>query len=122
MIGENSFWDCGLEELVLPASMRKISAKAFEYCGQLKNVQLNEGLEKLGEKEIIDGKEYEGNVFAFSTIESIRLPSTLKGIEANTFLHCENLKRVGIPNKVEYIGNECFKDSGIEKIVLPSAL
>ena len=49
------------------------------------SVQLNEGLEKLGAKEIINGEELEGRVFLGSVIRDIKIPSTLKRIEAKTF-------------------------------------
>ena len=57
-------------------------------------MQLNEGLEKLGEKEIINGHNWEGGVFYESAIESIALPSTLKRIEKETFSWCQNLKHI----------------------------
>ena len=85
-------------------------------------MQLNEGLEKLGEKEVIGKEEYEGRVFYGSGITAISLPSTLKKIEAETFRNCRNLKRVDIPNGTEYIGAGCFWGSGIEEISLPSTL
>ena len=85
-------------------------------------MQLNEGLVKLGEKEVIGKEEYEGRVFYGSGITTIRLPSTLKRIEAETFRNCKNLKRVEIPKGTEYIGAGCFWGSGIEEISLPSML
>ena len=85
-------------------------------------MQLNEGLEKLGEEETINGWEYEGAVFCASAIETIKLPSTLKRIEAETFSLCKNLKSIDIPNGVEYIGEECFQKSRIKEITLPSTL
>ena len=79
---------------------------------------MNEGLEKLGEYK--NGRE--GDVFAYSAIENIRLPSTLKRIEIGTFKLCKNLKNVIIPSGVEFIGDWCFYGSGIEEITLPSTL
>ena len=72
---------------------------------------MNERLERLGEK-----------AFSGNAIRSIRLPPTLKRIEAETFSWCENLKSVEIPSGVEYIGKNCFKNSGIEEITLPGTL
>ena len=69
---------------------------------------LNDGLEKLGAEETIDGKQYGGGVFVESAIESIRLPPTLKRLELGIFNKCKNLKRIEIPNGVEYIGQACF--------------
>ena len=59
-------------------------------------MKLNEGLEKLGAKETIDGEEYEGEVFAWSAILDIQIPSTLKKIEERTFYHCRRIRCVDI--------------------------
>lgn len=61
-------------------------------------------------------------MFHGSAIENIRIPSTLTKIEARTFLNCYYLKIVEISHHVEYLGNECFKNSGIEEITLPNTL
>ena len=83
---------------------------------------MNEGLLNLGEKEVVGRKEVEGGVFVKSAIRSIRLPSTLKRVEAMTFLNCENLKSIAIPSGVEYIGEACFDGTSTEEITLPSTL
>ena len=33
-----------------------------------------------------------------------------------------NLRKIEVPNGVEHIGNECFKNSGVEEITLPHTL
>lgn len=38
------------------------------------------------------------------------------------FNACKHLKSIVIPSTVEYIGEQCFSDSGIESVVLPPAL
>ena len=47
-------------------------------------------------------------VFMSSALESVELPSTLKRIECCTFSQCKNLKVVELPDRLEYIGRECF--------------
>ena len=76
-------------------------------------MELNEGLEELGEMEVIDGEDEEGRVFSKCALERIKLPSTLKKIRKDTFYCCDNLRNVEIPNGVEYIGKECFFGSGL---------
>ena len=46
----------------------------------------------------------------------------MRGLEGETFMWCKNLNRLEIPNGVEYIGEQCFRDSGVEEITLPSTL
>ena len=85
-------------------------------------MQLNEGLERLGAKEVINRIEYEGEVFYGTAIENIRIPSTVKRLEVKTFYHCNDLRTVEIPNGVEYIGRRCFQKSGVEEIVFPASM
>ena len=85
-------------------------------------MQLNEGLEKLGGEVTGEEEASAGLVFAFSSIESIKLPSTLKRIEAGTFKACERLKNVEIPNGMEHIGKACFNWCSLESIVLPASV
>ena len=57
----------------------------------------------LGKDEYPNGKELCG-VFENSAIEDIKLPTTLKRIEYSAFKNCKCLKRVYLPEKLEYIG------------------
>ena len=66
-------------------SIKEVGAEAFYYCQSLKRVELNEGLEKLGAAEYLYEELYEGEVFEKTAIENIRIPSTLRRIEQNTF-------------------------------------
>ena len=71
---------------------------------------------------VIGGQEYEGEVFYGSAIESVRIPSTLKQVEARTFSYCNRLANVEISHGVEHIGEKCFYGSLIREISLPSTL
>ena len=52
-------------------------------------------------------------------MESVKLPSTLKEIHYNAFFKCANLKQVDFPQAVEIIGEQCFYQSGLTKVVVP---
>ena len=121
-IGVKCFAFSGLEEVSLPANVMEVSPSAFWGCKQLKSVRLNEGLERLGVKEIVNGTQYEGQVFAYSAVESIRFPSTLKNIENGMFYGCKYLTSTEIPNGVERIGEYCFCQSLIREIKFPKTL
>ena len=112
-IGVGCFSYSGLEEAILPESAREVGAEAFFKCKHLKTAQLNDGLQTLGTREVVNGRECEGEVFLGSALESIRLPSTLKRIESMTFSCCENLRSIDILSGVECIGEKCFTDSRI---------
>lgn len=93
------------------SKLKIIGESAFSDCKSLKNIQLPDGLEKIG-----------AQCFNGSGLDKLILPSSVKRIEARTFYDCKDLRSVEIPKAVEYIEKECFKDSGIEEIALPSTL
>ena len=61
-------------------------------------------------------------MFAESGIENIKIPSTLKTIEAGTFHGCKQLRNVEFSEGLEKIGAGAFFKSGIETVVLPSSV
>ena len=52
-----AFSNSGIERVDLPSSVRTICGGAFAWCANLRSVQLNEGLETLGEVERFEGWE-----------------------------------------------------------------
>ena len=112
-LGEEAFCECThLEHADLRVvRLWKLGERAFASCRKLYQALLNEGLEKLGE-----------SAFANSAIRSIRFPSTLRCVEAQTFMGCCHLKSVELPKTVEHIGQGCFEGSAVERVKLPPAL
>ena len=68
-----------------------------------------------------DGTQFYG-VLQESVVERIELPSTLKRIEYGAFKKCEHLKSIVLPDRLEYVGKECFLGSALEFIRLPPAM
>lgn len=66
--------------------------------------------------------EHVGEAFIESGIESIKIPSTLKTIEANTFNKCKQLRSVEFSEGLEKIGARAFSNSGIESVILPPSV
>lgn len=99
-----------------------MSVGAFAKCARLRSVTLNEGLEQLGAMINITGDEASGKVFMESGLESVRIPSTLKVIEQNTFADCEHLKTVDFAEGLEKIDVGAFRGSAVECVVLPTTM
>ena len=53
-IGTSAFSGSGIENIVLPSSMKIIGCFAFAECKYLRKVRLNEGLDVLGAKGYLD--------------------------------------------------------------------
>ena len=54
----------------------------------------------------------------------MEIPASVKCIDARAFYECESLTRVVLTegSRLERIGNECFRGSGIEEVTLPGTL
>lgn len=85
-----------LENVNLPKDLTLIGKNAFQNCNQIKSIELNEGLENIGE-----------SAFSGTTLETVKFPSSLKIINDCAFANCHiyNLKfNAGL----KYIGNSAF--------------
>lgn len=85
-----------LENVNLPKGLTLIGKNAFQDCNQIKSIELNEGLENIGE-----------SAFSGTTLETVKFPSSLKIINDCAFAYCHiyNLKfNAGL----KYIGNSAF--------------
>lgn len=103
---DGAFEHCaGLEEVVLPKSLKKIGSNAFGYCGNLKCIELPSGLTSIG-------------MFAFNCCESLTsvdIPDGVTLIDMGAFAYCKNLERASVPDSVvNIVMNDCFE--GCEKI------
>lgn len=96
-----------IQSVVLPSTVKKIGNYAFAGCkwsdrtdnlaGSLKSVQLNEGLEEIGQQAF--GVQ--------SNLENVNFPSTLKSLGVNSF-YWTNIKEVSLPDSVTYLGSGAF--------------
>lgn len=86
-----------LKDVELRCPVQKIGNYAFCNCKSLMYLSLPEGLEVIGTE-----------AFNNCNIIGIRMPSTLKTIEASAFKDCANLEEIVIPQNVESIGSSAF--------------
>ena len=120
-LGIGAFAGSGLESFTVPKALRTVHQGAFYKCEHLREVQLNDGLEVLGSDERPNGMCLNG-VFEESGLENIKLPSTLKVVEANTFAKCSDLKSVEFSEGLERIEPGAFLRSGLESVTFPQSL
>ena len=120
-----AFYQSGLEKVEFPTSLRRVGLGAFAKCTSLRSAKFGEGLEVLGEDKYYyseEGPRQYAGVFYKSALETVVLPSTLRRIEYGTFSTCGNLRSIVLPDRLEYLGVECFQRSALESVMLPPAL
>lgn len=110
----------GVENLYLPSTLTDIGYGAFScmftgdmgYCSTLKKVDFANGLETIG-----------GSAFAFTSIESLSFPTTLREIGANAFENNYALSRVIIPDGVKSIGEKAFyRCEKLKSVAVPKSV
>ena len=104
---EMVFAECRqLENLILPANLKEIQNGAFFKCEGLKEIQLPDGLLKIGEK-----------AFYQCGLQTLHLPETLEQIGDCAFMKCKSLEYVRIPASVRRIGKWAFHGCSKLKLV-----
>lgn len=99
-VQEGAFWGSPfLENIVLPATVKKVGNNAFTECKKLKIVSLPAGLTALGEEA------FKGD----SALTEITLPKEITTIQPGTFQGCESLKKVNMSSELKIIGNRAFQ-------------
>ena len=118
-----------IEKVIIPSNVRKISAGAFEYCTNLKEIHWG------GRETTIGISAFDNCIslqevtlpktvtllepFAFhgcTGLKNIKLPNGLKSIGAHAFYYCTSLKHITVPDSVLKIGYSAFEKTGINKI------
>lgn len=131
-IGESSFSEKAIKEVIMPNAISNISRVAFEDCRELKLISFSNSLRRIGEyafdscysiKEIKlpDGVEsFEEGVFRYChNLEKAILPQTMPYISGSFFEGCWNLSRIDIPNTVKRIDGLAFDNTALKEVVIP---
>ena len=96
-ISLNCFYMCAIEELVLPETLKYVTAYSFSTNESLKKVVIK-GATILGQ----------GCFAGCRSLTSVTLNDGLKYICGNAFKYCENLKTLTVPSSVAYIQAGAF--------------
>lgn len=112
-IAESQFSDRDDFHTVRISGATEIPAYAFNYCSNLRRVELAAGVVKVGR-----------GAFAWCTrLEKVNLPASLRDLANDAFAYCMSLRDVRIPDGVTHIGSNCFSYcKSLTGIVLPSAV
>ena len=108
-----AFAGSNMESIIIPDSVKKIGAKAFEDCRQLVSVVLPEGIETLEN----------GTFLRCWSLRSVQLPESLTTIKDGVFWECHSLESIKLPAKVKTIGKDAFLGcQKLQEVILPNAL
>ena len=94
-IADFAFEGCKkLKEIILPSTLKKIGAYAFEEC-PIKNITIPKSV-----------KSIEPGAFAGSSIKSITIPKTVKKLGEGVFGDCKKLESITMPGNIGVIKYE----------------
>lgn len=103
----------GLARVRLPNTLRTIDKQVFQFCSELRRIELPEGLQKIGEK-----------AFFGSGLTRLDVPASVTELGTSTFSRCTSLEVVNFPDnsRLEKIDSDCLKETAIREIELPHSL
>ena len=106
-----AYLDKKTTKVTIPNNVKEIGEGAFSGCRNIKEVILNEGLEKI-----------DSGAFQDTNIESITIPDSVEEIGKYAFYNCTNLKEVTLNEGLEKIGTGAFGGTNIESITIPDSI
>ena len=110
-IGDEAFAWSGVTEVTMPQSLEYLGS-AFWNCRSLKTVTLNDGLKEIGA------------AFLDTSIEKLRIPSSVVKIGSEMCWGCNLLREVSFAEigKLKYIGDRAFRSTRIKNIEIPDTV
>ena len=105
-------YNTGLEEIVLPSSVKTIGSYAFSNNKSLEKINLLDGVRQIEE----------GAFSGDSKLSVVELPETLTEISRYVFSDTPSLTHISLPSGITNIGTGAFNHSGLTSIELPKEL
>lgn len=93
----------GRKKYIIPKTVKVIRSYAFENHGELEELILPDGLEKI-----------ESSAFHNLNIKSITIPASVKELSKDSFLFCKNIENATILCDVSNLPPKVFSDLGME--------
>ncbi len=126
-IGKFAFMSCTrLKNVILPKSLKVIRSAAFKSCTGLVEISLPEGLTNVGEdvpaedRSGANAEDY-GVFMECTSLKKINLPDSIEYIEDSSFEECTSLKSIKLPLNAKYkkIEYRTFAFCGLDFIFIP---
>ena len=99
-IGKGAFSNTALISFTFPKGVREVSNKLFMDCKEIENINLHDGIEKIG-------------ILAFSgtsKLIEIKLPNGISEISQGAFMQ-SGIKRIYLPHSIKRIGEASFSST-----------
>ena len=106
-LGYSSFANTAITSITIPSTVNYIEGSVFENCKKLFAVNYNTN-------ENIGYSMFKG----CSVLQSVKITGKPEEISPEAFMDCKSLKKIILPNTMNYIGNDAFNNSGIKAIDL----
>ncbi len=116
VIGDHAFsnfmGDNPITAVTVPEGVVTIEPAAFNYCQQLREIQLPGSLRSIG-----------GTCFGNTILREVTIPEGVESMGDEVFYNCRSLKRVSLPDSLVQMGIGTFYQcGGLESVRLPATM
>lgn len=117
-----------LSHVIFPRHLKEIGRAAFAFTGLMGDLVIPEGVEKIGDTDILDSSPFHwGDYGVFAICKkltgTLTLPSTLRFIETGAFEWSGLTGALSIPENVTFIGSRAFENVAFTgELTLPSRI
>lgn len=111
------------QSFTIPKWVQEIEVTAFSGSGNLTNIVIPEGIQKIGDTEDSNGNWNEYCIVWCESLLSVHIPDSVSVIGDYAFNGCSQLKDVNIPNSVTEIGESAFSRCyELDNITIPDSV
>lgn len=111
-IGYQAFYNRPITSVKFSATIKEVKQSAFNRCTALADVELNDGLEKLGYDVFSNCK----------SLKSIVIPGTVRNLPGGSSFSGSGLQTVALEEGVETIADDFMECAALDRVFLPSTL
>lgn len=121
-IDYEAFSASGLKSITIPSSVTFLNGNVFARCIKLESISVNT------ENPVYDSRNNCNAIIETLSNKLIAgctnttIPNEIVSIGNGAFDYCRELQSIFIPNKVETIGEDAFRSSGITSISIPKSV
>ncbi len=113
VIASYAFFDIGITDVYIPASVKSIGSSAFQYCSLIKTIVVDENNTVFNSGNGANCIIETATNMLYRGCKTTVIPESVTSIRSEAFYGCTSLSSITIPKNVKKIGTYAFGNTGL---------